>query len=122
MTVQSNHLTSAAGVQAQSDESGESDWDGSDLLTDPKADVAVHNDDDVNDDEGEDEEIIQYSEYFNLEGSNYHKHFQSALRQCKRLLINKEIPVQLMIEPTNMQDENAITVQVKVDHVWQKKP
>lgn len=63
--------------------------------------------------------LTQYAEYFNLKGTSYHKHFQDALKQCKRLLLNKEeVAVQLFIEPINAKDENAIVVQAEMGHIW----
>ena len=60
-----------------------------------------------------------YTEYFKLKGSTYHDHFQKTLRKCKTLLLDqKEVPVQLVIEPTNKADENAIIVQAELENVW----
>lgn len=79
---------------------------------------------DLSETEGEpanaaDEEVTQFTEYFKVKGSTYHDHFQKALRQCKRLLLNKqEIPVQLVIEPANLADENAIIVQAELENMW----
>ena len=54
-----------------------------------------------------------------MNGSTYHEHFQNALRKSKRLLLDKEdVPVQLIIEPTNVADENAIIVQSELEHQW----
>ncbi|KAL9977484.1 hypothetical protein ACROYT_G014892 [Oculina patagonica] len=65
------------------------------------------------------EEITHYTEYFKVKGSTYHEHFQNALRKSKRLLLDKEdVPVQLIIEPTNVADENAIIVQAELEHKW----
>lgn len=65
------------------------------------------------------EEETHYTEYFKVKGSTYHDHFQKALRKCKRLLLDKEdVPVQLLIEPTNVADENAIIVQAELEHQW----
>ena len=70
------------------------------------------------DDEGA-EELQQYAEYFKIKGSTYHDHFQKALRQSKRMLLNKqEVPVQLIIEPINLKDENAIVVQAEIEGKW----
>ena len=60
-----------------------------------------------------------YTEYFKLKGSTYHDHFQNSLRKCKRLLLDQEeVPVQLVIEPMNKEDENAIIVQAELENVW----
>lgn len=64
-------------------------------------------------------EETQYAEYFKLKGSTYHEHFQNALRQCKRLLLDREeVRVQLVIEPANAKDENAIVVQAELEGMW----
>ena len=65
------------------------------------------------------EEETLFTEYFKLKGSTYHDHFQKALRQCKRLMLDKkEVAVQLVIEPANVADENAIIVQAELDSMW----
>ena len=41
------------------------------------------------------------------------------MRKCKRLLLDQqEVPVQLVIEPMNKADENAIIVQAELENVW----
>lgn len=63
-----------------------------------------------------DEQPAMFTEYFQLKGSTFHTHFQNALKRSKRLTLDKkEIPTQLLIEPANSRDENAIVVQVKLD-------
>jgi len=58
-----------------------------------------------------------YTEYFKLKGSTYHDHFQNTLRKCKRLLLDQqEVLVQLVMEPTNKEDENAIIVQAELEN------
>ena len=65
-------------------------------------------------------ESAMYTEYFKLKGSTFHAHFQDALKRCKRLTLDKnEITMQLVIEPANIRDENAIVVQVELDNTWQ---
>ena len=65
-------------------------------------------------------EETHYVEYFKLKGSTYHEHFQKALKQSKRSLLNKqEVPIQLVIEPANAKDENAIVVQAELEGMWQ---
>ena len=60
-----------------------------------------------------------YTEYFKLKGTTYHDHFQKTLRKCKRLLLHqREVLVQLVIEPTNKADENAIIVQAELENMW----
>ena len=60
-----------------------------------------------------------FTEYFKLKGCTYHDHFQNTLRKCKRLLLDKqEVLVQLVIEPTNKEDENAIIVQAELENMW----
>lgn len=72
-----------------------------------------------NPDSSENVEETHYTEYFKVKGSTYPDHFQKALRKCKRLLLDKEeVPVQLLIEPTNVADENAIIVQAELEHQW----
>ena len=68
-----------------------------------------------------DEETAMFMEYFKLKKSTFHSHFQNALKRCKRLTLDKkEIPMQLLIEPANTRDQNAIVVQVKLDNnTWQ---
>lgn len=59
------------------------------------------------------------TQYFKLKGSTYHDHFQKTLRKCKTLLLDQqEVPVQLVIEPRNREDENAIIVQAELENVW----
>ena len=66
-----------------------------------------------------DVEETHYAEYFKLKGSTYHEHFQKALKQSKRSLLNKqEVPIQLDIELANAKDENAIVVQAKLEGMW----
>lgn len=66
-----------------------------------------------------DEQPAMFTEYFQLKESSFHTHFQDALKSCKRLTLDKkEIPMQLLIEPANAKDENAIVVQVKLDSTW----
>ena len=60
-----------------------------------------------------------FTETFTLKGSSFHDHFQCTLRLCRESLKKKEsIPVQLIFEPVNRRDENAITVQARFD-TWQ---
>lgn len=61
------------------------------------------------DSDNPDETPALFTEYFKLKGSTYHAHFQDALRRCKRLSMEKrDISIQLLIEPSNARDENAI--------------
>ena len=61
------------------------------------------------DSDNPDETPALFTEYFKLKGSAYHAHFQDALRRCKRLSMEKrDISIQLLIEPANARDENAI--------------
>ena len=72
------------------------------------------------DSDNPDETPVLFTEYFKLKGSTYHEHFQDGLRRCKRLSMEKrDISIQLLIEPANARDENAIVVQVQLDSTWQ---
>ena len=72
----------------------------------------------ISEDQSSDEEIQAFSETFNLKGSTFHKEFQIALQKCKQKLIeNMPVELQLAIEPVNVEDENAIVVQVNLDGI-----
>ena len=65
------------------------------------------------------EETQLFTETFTLKGSSFHEHFQSALKQCKVALKEKEqIPVRFVLEPINRRDENAVIVQVMFHDTW----
>ena len=68
--------------------------------------------------ESSDEEIQKFSETFDLKGSTFHKEFQFALHKCKQKLVdNIPVELQLFSEPVNVEDENAIIVQVKLNGI-----
>ena len=96
----------------ESDSDGESERESERELSDADGSAAAAFADTV-------EEETLFTEYFKLKGSTYHDHFQKALRQCKRLMLDKkEVAVQLVIEPANVADENAIIVQAELDSMW----
>lgn len=102
-----------ASGQCDSNESNSSEGEPSEPEDDQTGDAT--NSDSIEDNE----EITHYTEYFKVKGSTYHEHFQNALRKSKRLLLDKEdVPVQLIIEPTNVADKNAIIVQSELEHQW----
>ena len=78
--------------------------------------------DDSNDDENEcsDLETPLYSEYIKWKGSTYHEYVQAMHSSCKlKQQAGENIPVRHFCEPTNVADENAIVVQVRLqDQEW----
>ena len=48
-------------------------------------------------------------------GSTFHVDFQNVLQDCKQALRNVEpVEIQLVEEPVNVNDENAVIIQAKV--------
>lgn len=60
---------------------------------------------------------VLYCETFSLKGSTFHRDFQNVLGDCKQqmLLENGSVEIKLSKEPMNVNDENAIVVQAKVN-------
>ena len=105
----SNESTSAQAA-SDSSESDESDGSQEDASTPTSHDLDI----------SDDESATLFTEYFKLKGSTFHAHFQNALKRCKRLTLDKkDVAMQLLIEPANVKDENAIVVQVELDGTWQ---
>lgn len=62
------------------------------------------------------EDAVLYSETFSLKGSTFHGYFQKLLGDCKQILLgNGSVEMKLLNEPMNVNDENAIVVQAKLN-------
>ena len=73
----------------------------------------------ISEDQLSDEEVQTFSETFDLKGSTFHQQFQITPQKCKQKLIdNILVELQLAVEPVNVEDKNAIVVQVNLDGIF----
>ena len=80
-------------------------------------DGAINVENDPSEDEGGEDNL--HCQTFAGRGSYWEEKYQRALKTCRQMLGNNEdVVVQLVFEPENLQDRNAIRFDVNLNGSW----